>query len=136
MISGCSLAKKFESNESNIPHLDFYVKEEDWSSWGRGGSSRSYVVEVKEGEGFGLGDGYLNSKAFTLLKINEDGSALIRFDSGLIVLGEDIDKDSEQNPIMIGYEEKCFTTRTFDGGRNFCIRVAGNLKDDAIYMGN
>lgn len=61
---------------------------------------------------------------FKVKKIIDKTHVKLSFDlDNLVVEGEDLFKESTQNPIIITTEPTCFVTRTLDSGEEFCLRV-------------
>ena len=86
------------------------------------------LLEVREGENFGPtryngAPAFEEVEPFTLLEIGE-GSIKVGFHESIVVLGENIGDESKENPTTFS-SEKCFRTRTYDGGTDFCINLLG-----------
>ena len=84
------------------------------------------LLEVREGESFGPikyngAPAFEEVKPFTLLEANEN-SIKVGFHESIVVLGENIGDNSKENPATFS-DEKCFRTRTYDAGTDFCIKL-------------
>ena len=72
------------------------------------------IVAVKTGEAFG--PIMFEKKPFRLLKIINSNSIEVEFIQELVVVGEPIAYQSQQNPKLISLEKVGFRTRLYDGG--------------------
>ena len=115
--------------DENLETIRLNLTIDQWESEGNPETVHNVtnqLFEVTEGESFGPtryngAPAFEGVEPFTLLEIGE-GSIKVGFHESIVVLGESIGDASKENPTTFS-NEKCFRTRTYDSGTDFCINL-------------